>query len=292
MLWCTACRSARIAAEGADLIAGKADYQESYRKRAKGARFSGPIEMILRAMHEGRAEWVLANRKKPDRALDIGCGRGDLAIALSKRGWEVDGVELNEGLKAVDAPPGVRLMVGDFMELPLAKPYGLVCLFHVLEHLTDLDAAITRIEDITAPDADLVIEVPNANSLMHRLFGEAWLGRDLPNHVHQFCPQPLATYLKKRGWKLIRVRQWSLEFGPFSTGQTLANAALPRFHNAFYSFLQNPSPSLRERLAALAQFPFILFGSIAYPLLHLLTAPAFSGEIIRMHLRKSNEESR
>lgn len=59
----------------------------------------------------------------PGRALDLGCGRGDQAIALAERGWSVVGVDyaaravMRARKKARAADQKVRFVIGDVVEL-------------------------------------------------------------------------------------------------------------------------------------------------------------------------------
>lgn len=59
----------------------------------------------------------------PGRALDLGCGRGDHAITLASRGWDVVGVDyvaravLRARKKARAAGVKVRFVVGDVVEM-------------------------------------------------------------------------------------------------------------------------------------------------------------------------------
>lgn len=59
--------------------------------------------------------------RRPGRALDLGCGRGDHSAELSARGWDVVGVDLvPRAIKAATAReiPRTRFLVGDVTRLP------------------------------------------------------------------------------------------------------------------------------------------------------------------------------
>ncbi|WP_024796000.1 class I SAM-dependent methyltransferase [Tomitella biformata] len=88
----------------------------------------------------------------PGRALDMGCGTGDHAIALAARGWRVIGVDyvaravLRARKKARAAGLQMRFVVGDVVELcevfedngvGMGEPFGLVLDFGCFHGLND-----------------------------------------------------------------------------------------------------------------------------------------------------------
>ena len=58
----------------------------------------------------------------PGRALDVGCGSGEDAVNLAKRGWQVTGVDIVPSAvaraehRATEAGVEVRWVVGDVSE--------------------------------------------------------------------------------------------------------------------------------------------------------------------------------
>jgi SAM-dependent methyltransferase len=66
----------------------------------------------------------------PAGVLDAGCGMGRVAIELSRRGLEVEGVDLDDELLAyarADAPE-VRWVHGDLASVDLGRRYGVVAM--------------------------------------------------------------------------------------------------------------------------------------------------------------------
>jgi hypothetical protein len=54
----------------------------------------------------------------------------------------------------------------------------------------------------------LIVAVPNASSLQARLFGERWLGWDLPRHLVHLPAATLIAGLESRSLKVERVSYW------------------------------------------------------------------------------------
>jgi SAM-dependent methyltransferase len=119
------------------------------------------------------------------RALEVGCGAGQLLKTLAQIGWQAEGVEWDEkAAEIARRTSGRPVMVGDFQNtaLPLAT-YDLVVLHHVIEHLPDTRGCLRKIADILAPGGRVVLIYPNVGSLGARIFREDWYSWEVPRHL-------------------------------------------------------------------------------------------------------------
>lgn len=96
-----------------------------------------------------------------DLIVEFGCGDGANLLPWEKGGFDVLGIELNPGLVVFGRSKGLNLISGDFMTHDLSdrKP-KLVILSHLLEHVTDVNMALKRINSILDPQGYLFVEVP------------------------------------------------------------------------------------------------------------------------------------
>jgi SAM-dependent methyltransferase len=148
---------------------------------------------------------------EPGRVLDLGCGAGENLETLSKRGWDVFGVEPSP---AVAARVVERLHVSDDRIVVAAaeqasfapSTFDLVVMSHVLEHLHEPRDVLRHVHDWLAPGGRLLIRVPNASSLESRIFGRFWFGLDVPRHLAHFTPETLARLLVETGFTVDRLR--------------------------------------------------------------------------------------
>lgn len=182
---------------------------------------------------------------KTGHILDIGCGRGLFLHLMRKHGWKVAGVEFDEETALhVSKAYGFKVIPSEFIsELP-DKSFDVITLFHVLEHTISPQMTINECKRLLKEGGLLVIEVPNLSSLQASIGKKAWFHLDLPHHSYHFLEVGIKALLKKNSFRILRVKQFSLEYNPFGWLQTLLNMAGLR-ENLFYSLLK--SSELREK---------------------------------------------
>lgn len=135
-----------------------------------------------------RVRDILRYARPGGRALDIGCGKGEVALALHEKGFECAGVDMKAGLIAhLKAHfPQVAWRCAPTADLA-AMPgrYDMLTLYHVLEHISDPKAALAGVKALANPGALVVIEVPNVGGLEARLKCRRWHYYKL-DHVNYF----------------------------------------------------------------------------------------------------------
>ena len=108
------------------------------------------------------------------RALDLGCGRGELSIALARLGFDVTGIDyspdaiaLAESARSAADDPALRVefICDDLIRAPLEGSYDAVVAADVVEHLApaELDKLYERIAAHLSTDGLFVIHTfPNS----------------------------------------------------------------------------------------------------------------------------------
>jgi ubiquinone/menaquinone biosynthesis C-methylase UbiE len=93
-----------------------------------------------------------------DKALDVGCGAGDLARRLAERSGSVLAVDRDPTMIAharTGAPDNVRFVQSDVLDLPDDRYQAIICVA-ALHHLP-LAPALTRFRQWLAPGGTLVV---------------------------------------------------------------------------------------------------------------------------------------
>lgn len=139
--------------------------------------------------------------------LDIGAGTGAFAAHMKGLGWDVT---------ALEPDPETRLKARMLHQLELkdtsslfslpAEQYDVITLWHVLEHVHDLQGYLARITALLRPGGLLVIAVPNYTSRDAEQYGAYWAAWDLPRHLYHFSPASMQQLVSAQGLQATGIR--------------------------------------------------------------------------------------
>ena len=162
----------------------------------------------VRAFNDSLPDQLLPRSTRPGRALDIGCGSGDLLAALAGAGWDAEGVDVDPAAaEAARRRTGLPVTAGDFRQLRLpAGAYHLILMSHVLEHLSSTAHALRRIGELLAPGGRAVLIYPNPAALGARAFGPYWFGWDPPRHLVLPSRRALVRSAREAGLLVVEAR--------------------------------------------------------------------------------------
>ena len=138
--------------------------------------------------------------------LDVGAGSGLRARVLAERGFRVIAIEPDavEEMRAhammSSLPAGaqvelVRAGVDDLPAVMDGRTADAAVMWHVLEHLHDLDAGLGTVAGVLAPRGLLSVAVPNRDSAEARAFGPRWHGWEPSRHRWHFDGDSLRLVL-------------------------------------------------------------------------------------------------
>jgi SAM-dependent methyltransferase len=140
----------------------------------------------------GQAARLLRRAGVPQggRVLDAGAGRGRLVGALRAAGFDASGIDPSGRGSGVEQTA---------IEQHRAEGLDAVVLWHVLEHLDDPLASLTRVRSWLRPGGVALVALPNLDSLQSHIAGEGWLHLDVPRHRVHLTPRGLEELLLRAG---------------------------------------------------------------------------------------------
>lgn len=150
------------------------------------------------------------------RLLDVGCATGWLIQHAQARGWQAQGVELSPEAAGHARARGLDVFHGDLLQAGFpAATFDLVYMGDVLEHVPDCRAVVAEVARILKPGGWLYLRGPItthsiARALALRVYGaigRTIVLRDVPYHLWEFTPRPLARLMVACGLAVVRVRQ-------------------------------------------------------------------------------------
>ncbi|TGV00766.1 class I SAM-dependent methyltransferase [Flavivirga rizhaonensis] len=139
--------------------------------------------------------------------LDIGSGTGDFLKTAKQNNWTIAGIEPNEQAREI-ANKKTNNSVYETKELFKLKPlsFDVITLWHVLEHLPNLEEHISIFKKLLKPNGTLIIAVPNYKSYDAKYYKEFWAAYDVPRHLWHFNKTSISKLVLKVSMKIIKIK--------------------------------------------------------------------------------------
>ncbi|UCH63255.1 MAG: class I SAM-dependent methyltransferase [Fidelibacterota bacterium] len=145
---------------------------------------------------------------EPGKLLEIGCGAGAFLNGMNQSGWEVLGIEPDERIRdAVRARYGLAVVSPEEWFSQPESSYDVITLWHVLEHLHNLDDYLRKISTSLEDDGVLIVAVPNYYSYDAEYYQSRWAAYDVPRHLYHFTYKSLTELLKHHGLTVTAIRR-------------------------------------------------------------------------------------
>jgi len=146
--------------------------------------------------------------------LEVGAGTGAFAHSMLKKGWKVTALEPDESSrnKALENYNIQLLPIEKLNDLDSAS-YEVITLWHVLEHVHDLNEYMKLFHRLLKPNGRLVIAVPNYTSYDAGFYKKHWAAYDVPRHLYHFSPMSMHYLTKKH--KMFIVQKLPMWFDSF-----------------------------------------------------------------------------
>lgn len=144
--------------------------------------------------------------RTPGRFLDVGCGSGEIVDRMRRSGWDAYGVEINASAAARGRSRGLHISTGTVQRANLAaENFDYVRASHSFEHVTSPHETLDEIHRLLKPDGQLLVAVPNVDSLPARLFKRHWWHLCPPVHPFGYSVKTLKCLLERHGFRVTRV---------------------------------------------------------------------------------------
>ena len=188
-----------------------------------------------------RLDWMGDRVTSGGTVLDVGAAGGAFVEQAGLRGLRAWGIEpatsfARHAREVLGAD--VRAGLVQDHELPAAS-LDAITMWHVLEHLAEPAAVLTRLRDGLRPCGVLCVEVPNADSAVARALGRDWPGLQPEVHVGQYTPDALGRLLERVGFAVLE-----LSTAPSHVYFTRREQLGPRnvLHRARFDWVARPRP--------------------------------------------------
>lgn len=148
---------------------------------------------------------LLKQLTKGKKVLDIGAGTGHFLAKAKESGYVVLGLEPDEDARKVAlSENGIELKDLSLLH-GLNQSFDIVSMWHVLEHVYDLQVDLEKIVSLVNHNGVLIIAVPNYTSFDAQYYKEFWAAYDVPRHLYHFSPKSIIPLVESKGLKFEKM---------------------------------------------------------------------------------------
>ncbi len=169
--------------------------------------------------------------------LDIGAGTGEFLTVAKEDGWECVGVEPSQKAKAIGIKKGVYF--AESTAVLEDHSCDVITMWHVLEHVPNLDNQIAELKRLLKPNGTILIAVPNFNSFDAKHYGVFWAAYDVPIHLWHFSKTAIKMIFQKQDLELKKVLPMKFDAFYISLLSEKYKTGKMNFIKAFFIGLQS-----------------------------------------------------
>ncbi|WP_396156248.1 class I SAM-dependent methyltransferase [Flavobacterium sp.] len=177
---------------------------EDYISHTDGKRtlFERMYHLIKNIALKNKVKLINAQSKK-GTLLDIGAGTGDFLVVAKKEGWQTTGIEPSEKAKGIAVNKGVKF--AESLSSLENNSFDIITMWHVLEHVPNLEEYIIELKRLLKPTGTIVIAVPNFKSFDAQYYGKFWAAYDVPRHIWHFSKTGIEKLFSEKELRLVEV---------------------------------------------------------------------------------------
>lgn len=137
--------------------------------------------------------------------LDIGAGTGHFLAKAKEAGFHVLGLEPDQDARKVAlSENGIELKDLSLLH-QLNQKFHAITMWHVLEHVYNLQEDLDKISSLLIQDGVLIVAVPNYTSFDAQHYKEYWAAYDVPRHLYHFSPKSIIPLVESKGLKFEKM---------------------------------------------------------------------------------------
>ena len=179
---------------------------EDYISHTDGKRtlFEKMYHFIKRKAIRDKVSLINSYQPLKGRILDIGAGTGDFLLEAKNQNWDILGIEPNDKAKGIALGKGIKF--GDTIERLESNSFDVITMWHVLEHVPDVEHQVAELKRLLKPSGTIIIAVPNFKSYDANHYKEFWAAYDVPRHLWHFSKTAIEKLFDKQNMNLEDIK--------------------------------------------------------------------------------------
>lgn len=223
---------------------------EDYISHTDGTRtFFEKLYQIVKRNAIRKKVALLSKFNQKGKVLDIGAGTGDFLVAAKNEGWNITGIEPSDKAKEIAISKGVTFSYS--LENLEDHTFDVITMWHVLEHVPDLDFQIQQLKRLLKPNGTIIIAVPNFKSYDANHYKSFWAAYDVPRHLWHFSKTAIEKLFAKQNMKLIKVKpMWFDSFYVSLLSEKYKNGKMNFIKGFFIGLISNCSGIVKKEFSS------------------------------------------
>jgi 2-polyprenyl-3-methyl-5-hydroxy-6-metoxy-1,4-benzoquinol methylase len=179
----------------------KAESYISHTNTSKGL-ISKIYQKVRKFTLKGKLNLINKLSPKKGQLLDVGCGTGMFLNVARENGWKVSGIEPDVGARTIAEENNHIKIKQEVLNSFENETFEIITLWHVLEHVHEINATIDWLKERLSKDGSLLIAVPNHESKDAEIYQEQWAAYDVPRHLYHFSQKSIKELFANHGFEL------------------------------------------------------------------------------------------
>ena len=179
------------------------------------------------------------------KLLDVGCGTGDFLHICKANDWNVFGIEPNTQARQIaNNKTDNSVFNTDQLSQFDKNSFDVITLWHVLEHLPNLDEQISVLKSLLKSNGRLIVAVPNYKSHDAKHYKSFWAAFDVPRHLWHFSQTSISKLFRKEN--MVVAKTLPMKFDAFYVS-LLSEKYKSGFMNPFKAFWSGWQSNLKAK---------------------------------------------
>ena len=136
------------------------------------------------------------------RLLDVGAATGYFVALAKDAGYAAEGVDISDHAASVGRAKGLTVRTGVIDDVE--GVFDCVTMLDLIEHVPDPRAVLKKAAILLRAGGVLVINTPDAGSLVARILGRNWHAIIPPEHIYYFDRANIKCLLEEAGFEILK----------------------------------------------------------------------------------------
>ena len=224
---------------------------EDYISHTDGKRtlFEKMYHFIKRKAIRDKVSLINSYQPLKGRILDIGAGTGDFLLEAKNQNWDILGIEPNDKAKGIAVGKGIKF--GDTIEKLESNSFDVITMWHVLEHVPDVEHQVAELKRLLKPSGTIIIAVPNFKSYDANHYKEFWAAYDVPRHLWHFSKTAIEKLFDKQNMNLEDIKpMWFDSFYVSLLSEKYKTGKMNFISGFFIGLISNVSGFFRKEFSS------------------------------------------